>query len=103
MTFVDANGREWEVFDFSVIAGRVTQFPIGSSGAAYRGFVPVDRGARRTFMFMGAKVDRSPDPANLAAQLQASRLYWKDDPETARVAREAGLKTAKPERVDGGP
>lgn len=102
MKFTDERGREWAVYDYSVIAGKVLYFPVGSSGAGYRGFAPVDVGARRIYLFK-LKDDRAPMHDLLKQQLAASSLYYKDDPAVYDAMRTAGLpNVGAPERVDPG-
>jgi hypothetical protein len=55
--FTDANGREWLVYDFSVIAGRKRFIEVGGPGATYRGFSPTDDGARRLTGFASPTID----------------------------------------------
>lgn len=96
MTFTDATGRAWKVYDFSIIAGRTIRYSVGSSSAAYRGFAPVDGGARRLYMFW-MKDPHDSTPEVFAAQLAASDLYWSDDPAKMAISRQNG---GRPERVD---
>lgn len=101
--FTDARGREWAIYDYSVIAGKLQRFPVGAHGAAYRGFAPVDGGARRTYLFK-LNDERAPMHDVLEAQLAASSLYFKDDPAVCEVSRRVGLTQGiTPERVDPAP
>lgn len=90
----DDVGREWKVYDFSIYAGRVHYFAVGSGSGQYRGFVPVDGGARRRHLMFGDEAKQSPRREFLLAQLAQSTLDRRDDPE---VAAEYGRE---PERVD---
>jgi hypothetical protein len=98
--FTDADGRAWRAYDYSIISGRRVPFDVGASGAAYRGFAPVDRGARRVYLFKIAD-DRAPLHHFLCRHLAASSLYWKDDPAHYDAMRNAGFaNVGGPERVD---
>ena len=98
MLFTDSTGREWRIYDYSILAGKTIRHPVGGS-AAYRGFEPVDGGARRTYLFH-LNDDHTPTQELLERELAAAHLYWKDDPERYAMAIAAGLKVNPPERVD---
>lgn len=91
---VDAAGRGWLVYEFSVIAGKVIHFAVGSGSGQYRGFDPVDGGARRRLMMLGAVTRRPVTAELLLEQLAAAQLDYRDDPEKARIAGRS------PERLD---
>lgn len=55
----DAAGRQWKVYDYAVYVGKTQRYPVGKG--QYRGFVPVDGGARRTVLMLQA--DRRDDGA----------------------------------------
>jgi hypothetical protein len=98
--FTDPDGRAWTVHDFSVIGGKVQRFPVGDFAAQYRGFAPVDGGARRRYLFKGGD-PHAPLERELAAQLRLSELDWRDDPKHYETLRAAGFQDVKgPERVD---
>jgi hypothetical protein len=98
VTFTDAAGRVWRIGDDSILAGKVIRHQVGGS-AAYRLFVPVDRGARRSCLFH-LNDDHAPTQELLEQQLAAGKLYWKDDLERYAIARAAGLKANPPECSD---
>lgn len=85
----DAAGRAWEVFEFSIHAGKVNYFAVGSGSGAYRGFVPVDGGARRRRLMWAGEEKIIARPEWLLEQLQLSTLDARDDP-----------AKGTPERVD---
>lgn len=88
----DPAGRQWSVHDFQIIAGNVTKSEFGNG--QYRGFAPLDGGARRfILMFDRDRVLGTSDQV-LLEQLARSELWRHDDPELmARYGR-------APERVD---
>lgn len=91
-TVTDADGRVWGVYDYQIIAGVVSKTDFGSG--QYRGFAPIDGGARRTLMMFERERDRGTSPDVLLDQLAKSELHRRDDP----VAQASyGLL---PERVD---
>jgi hypothetical protein len=88
----DASDRAWGVFDYSVIAGKVERNAFGTG--QYRGFAPLDGGARRVALLLQADRDRGTSAEILLEQLAAAKLYHLDDPVAcARVGR-------SPERID---
>lgn len=92
MRWIDAAGREWRIYDFAIIAGKTVKNSLGQG--QYRGFVPTDGGARRSFLMFDKDRAKGLDPEVLEEQLAGSKLYSLDDPEfCAKVGR-------KPERVD---
>lgn len=92
MTFTDANGREWRVHDYAIYGGKSVRYEIGKG--QYRGFEPLDRGARRTFLMLQADRDRGTSVEVLREQLAASKIYHRDDPVTC------GRQGREPERRD---
>jgi hypothetical protein len=76
---VDDAGREWRVYDYVVYAGKAQRRPIGT-GAAHRGFVPTDGGARRTYLMLSDENTLTPTRELLLVQLAKSRLHFRDDP-----------------------
>jgi hypothetical protein len=92
VTLIDLAGREWRLYDFQVIAGKTSRLPFGQG--QYRGFVPVDGGARRTFLLMQADRDRGTSREVLLEQLAAAAIYHRDDPAKCAVWG------AIPERID---
>jgi putative cofactor-binding repeat protein len=88
----DARGRTWAIYDFSIIAGNTIKNAFGTG--QYRGFVPVDGGARRTLLMFDADRARGTSDEVLLEQLAASKLYTLDNPEHCA----AGGRL--PERVD---
>lgn len=90
----DPNGREWDVYEFSVIAGKTVPFDVGCGSGQYRGFAPVDGGARRRFLMLGAERHRPVTPDVLLEQLAASELDFRDDPDHTRFSGRP------PERAD---
>lgn len=98
--FTDVAGRAWTVHDFSVIGGKIQRFPVGDFAAQYRGFAPVDGGARRRYTFNRGD-PHAPIQRELEGQLRLSQLDWRDDPKHYDTLRAAGFKDVKgPERVD---
>ena len=93
--FSDASGREWRVHDYSVYTGKTKRDPLGHG--RYRGFEPLDGGARRTLLLEDADRERGLTDDVLREQLDASKLYSLDDPE--RCAR----RGRTPQRVDALP
>lgn len=91
-TITDSNGREWAVYDYQIIAGVSSRTDFGAG--QYRGFAPVDGGARRTFMLFQRERDRGTSLEVLLDQLARSELYRPDDP----VAQASYGRL--PERVD---
>jgi len=88
----DGAGRQWKVYDFAVYAGKTQRYPLGKG--QYRGFVPLDGGARRTYLMLQADRDRGTSDDVLLDQLAHAKLYHRDDP-----VKCAALG-ASPERVD---
>jgi hypothetical protein len=88
----DASGRAWDVYEFSIHAGKVTHFGVGSGSGQYRGFAPVDGGARRRYLMLGAEAREPASPAKLLEQLANAQIDFRDDP-----TKSFG---APPERVD---
>jgi hypothetical protein len=84
----DANGRQWSVHDFQIIAGTITKSEFGNG--QYRGFAPLDGRARRyIMMFDRDRVLGTADDV-LQSQLARSELWRHDDPELmARYGRTA--------------
>lgn len=94
---VDAKGREWDVYEFSIRPGKPTYFDVGSGSGQYRGFVPVDGGARRRRLMWAGEEKISPRPEWLLEQLQLSKLDSRDD------AVDCARRGATPERRDPSP
>jgi hypothetical protein len=98
--FTDENGRGWTVHDFSVIGGKIQRFPVGDLAAQYRGFAPLDGGARWRYVFKTGD-PHAPLPRELEGQLRLSQLDWRDDPKHYETLRQAGFTNpGQPERVD---
>lgn len=91
---VDANGRAWDVYEFSIIAGKTRHFEVGSGSGAYHGFAPVDGGARRQLLLIRGEQDRPATTEVLLEQLAKSTLDARDDPSRTRFASDP------PPRVD---
>ena len=70
LRFTDADGRVWQVSDFSVIAGDFV--PRELQQGSYRVFIPVDGGAPRSHFFLPGE-QRDTTDGLLSRQLQASR------------------------------
>lgn len=94
--FVDAKAREWRVYEFSIIAGDVTYFRVGSGSGQYRGFVPTDGGARRRLLLYTSRGEGSEPITDdlLRSQLARSELDRRDDPKAAASYGK------EPERID---
>jgi hypothetical protein len=90
----DGAGRAWRVYEFSIYAGNVSYFAVGSGSGQYRGFVPVDGGARRRVLMLSVEAKRPVDRELLLEQLGKSELDRRDDPEAA------ASYGRKPERID---
>jgi hypothetical protein len=100
LSFTDPSGRTWTVHDFSVIGGKIQRFDVGNFAAQYRGFAPVDGGARRRYTFKTGD-PHDPRPNELAGQLRLSQLDWRDDPKHYETLRQAGFPNpGHPERMD---
>src|ERR1700754_1527342 len=87
----DAKGRQWNVYEFSIHAGKTQHFAVGSGSGAYRGFEPVDGGARRRRMMWPGEAAIPAVEQWLLEQLQLSNLDPRDNPE---------LSGRTPQRVD---
>lgn len=91
-TITDASGRVWGVYDYQIIAGEISKTYFGSG--QYRGFAPVDGGARRTLLMFERERARGTTSDVLLEQLAKSELYRWDDPVAqARYGRQ-------PQRID---
>ena len=90
MTITDALGREWKVYDFQVLAGKSIRMPLGRG--QYRGFSPVDGGARRTLLMFEKERARPITRETLLDQLARSKIFYRDDPNH--------ITGMPPERVD---
>lgn len=88
----DAAGRAWDVYDFSIIAGSAIKNAFGTG--QYRGFVPVDGGARRVFLLFEKDRARGTSEDVLLEHLAGSKLYTLDDPDRCHAVGRV------PERVD---
>lgn len=77
-TITDPAGRVWGVYDFQIIAGVISKTDFGNG--QYRGFAPVDGGARRTLLMSDKERDRGTSAEVLLEQLAKSELYRPDDP-----------------------
>lgn len=93
VVFTDAAGRQWTVHEFSIYGGVTHRYPVGSGGA-YRGFAPIDGGARRRYMMWTAEIRQPVTPELLAEQFAKSELDKRDDPD------DCARRGVKPERVD---
>lgn len=94
---VDAAGRAWDVYEFTIWGGVSRHVDVGSGSGSYRGFAPVDRGARRQYLM---KLGENHVPVTdelLLEQLAQADLDRRDDP--AAQASYGRL----PERVDPTP
>lgn len=79
--FTDATGRPWKVYSYSVTAGRIL-YARADGNAQYRGFVPLDGGARRIYLLDTlSREDYRTDDATLARQFAASQIFHRDDPD----------------------
>lgn len=78
MTFADGDGREWRVHDYAIYAGKTVRYELGTG--QYRGFEPLDGGARRTFLMFDKDRARGLGVDVLREQLAAAKLYRRDDP-----------------------
>lgn len=78
ITLVDDAGREWRVHDYSIWAGVTYRNTLGFG--QYRGFEPVDGGARRSLMMLEADRQRGLSREVLLDQLAKAPLYRRDDP-----------------------
>lgn len=99
MRFVDDRGREWKVYDYSIHAGKSIRHRVGDGGQ-YRGFAPVDGGARRTHLMIRELGNECRWPVTrelLLEQFERSTLYNRDDPDHCQ---RIGIA---PERVDPAP
>jgi hypothetical protein len=69
--FMDAEGREWEMYEHVIIAGVRHMRSVGEGGADYRTFVPLDGGAPRQYKFFRDSPNggRSLHPSVLQKQL----------------------------------
>lgn len=92
MIVTDDRGREWRVHDYQVLAGKAIRMKLGKG--QYRGFAPVDGGARRTLLMRDAERARPLTRETLLTQLARSELFHRDDPAKAAMAGRT------PERVD---
>jgi hypothetical protein len=90
----DASGRVWDVYEFSIYAGKVTHFAVGSGSGQYRGFAPIDGGARRRYLMLGAEIHEPASPAKLLEQLANAEIDFRDDP------AKSSLTGKPPERID---
>jgi hypothetical protein len=70
--FVDAAGRRWQVYEYSVLGGRRLVRSPGVGGADYRAFVPSDGGKPRVYRFWkdGPTGGRGLEPSVLAKQFE---------------------------------
>jgi hypothetical protein len=85
-TIVDGSGRVWGVYDFQIIAGKSSKTDFGRG--QYRGFAPVDGGARRFILMYDRDRALGTSEAVLQAQLAQSKRWREDDPELmARYGR----------------
>jgi hypothetical protein len=96
-TITDANGREWEVYDFRLVDnGKIVRMDLGTG--EQRIFIPIDGGARRYQPLYSRERDRGASPEVLLDQLAHASLWHADDPN-----RTSHFANRKPERVDPTP
>lgn len=85
-TITDPAGRTWSVHDFQIIAGTISKCDFGNG--QYRGFAPLDGGARRFILMFERERALGTSDDVLQAQLARSALWRHDDPELmARYGR----------------
>jgi hypothetical protein len=93
-TITDANGREWEVYDFRLVDnGKIVRMDLGTG--EQRIFVPTDGGARRYQPLYARERERGTSLDVLLEQLANASLWHADDPN-----RTSHFANRKPERVD---
>jgi hypothetical protein len=85
------------VYEFSIYAGTVHYSPVGSGSGQYRGFLPIDGGARRRLLMFSAEGQRPATVELLLEQLGKSYLDPRDNPDITATRGE------KPQRADGTP
>jgi hypothetical protein len=93
---VDAHGREWEVYDFRLVDGKIRTVDFGEG--EQRIFVPTDGGARRYQPLYARERERGTSLDVLRDQLTRAALWSSDDPKWC-----AQFANRKPERVDPTP
>lgn len=92
-TIKDPNGREWEVYDFRLVEGKIVSMEFGTG--EQRIFVPTDGGARRYQPLYTRERVRGTALEVLLDQLANASIWHADDPN-----RTAQFANRKPERVD---
>ena len=101
LTFTDAEGRRWKVYDWSVISGHRYKRSPGEQCAEYRGFLAESSGERRVYRFPTESAPRLCSAVLLSRQLAEAHVLEKATPERqAKLAkvREAWAGTFQPTR-----
>lgn len=75
----DPSGRQWSVHDFQIITGTISKTDFGNG--QYRGFAPLDGGARRYVLLFERERALGTTNEVLLSQLARSELWRHDDPE----------------------
>ncbi|HEY4133520.1 MAG TPA: hypothetical protein VGM50_23070 [Gemmatimonadaceae bacterium] len=100
---VDANGREWEVYDFRLEDGQLVGMDLGTG--EQRIFVPTDGGARRYQPLYTRERERGASLEVLLEQLARNVLWTADDPNytnhIVQLEHEGRHFTFRVERTDG--